>query len=685
MNKKVVAIIQARLGSTRLPGKVLMDINGNALLWHIFKRVSFARTIDKLIIATSTNHEDDKIEKFAQDNGFPLYRGSAEDCLDRYYKAASKFNADIVVRITGDCPLICPGIIDKVVSGYLKGEHDYASNTIIYTYPDGCDVEVFSFDALEKAWEESSDPISREHVTPYIRNSGKFKIISIENESPVNPEEYKWSVDNIKDLEFVREVYRYLYKGSVFTYQEIIKLLNGHPEIKLINANSIANEGYYKSISRSESIKQKVMKINESLRLKKKAEKLIPDCSQTFSKGPSQFVQGVSPSFIKKGNGCYVWDVDGNKFIDYSMALGTVILGYNYPAVTKAVKKQLEDGTIFSLPHPLEIEVAELLVELIPCAEMVRFGKNGSDVTSAAVRLARAYTGRDKIVCCGYHGWQDWYIGTTTRDKGVPEEVKKLTLAFEYNNIESLKQIFNRNKNDIAAVIMEPVGIIEPLSGFLEEVREITNKYGTLLIFDEVITGFRLSLGGAQEYFNVTPDLACFGKAMGNGFPISAIVGKKEIMKLFGEVFFSFTFGGETSSLAAAKVTINELKDKKAIAHIWEQGRKLRDGYNVLAKEHGLESITSCIGLPCRTVVNFKNQNGEDDLLLKSLFQQECIKRGVLFTGGHNICFSHSNRDIENTLKVYSSVFEIVKNAIKEDKVDRLLEGEPVKPIFRKP
>jgi len=685
MSKRVIAIVQARMSSTRLLGKVLKDVAGKPILWHILKRVSSARLIDEVIIATSTSSKDSRIKEFAKENNYRLFRGSESDCLDRYYKAAKGFAADVVVRITADCPLICPEVIDKVISEYLKEGYDYVTNTLLYTYPDGCDVEVFSFKALERAWKECKDAIDREHVTPYIRNSGKFKIKNVESQNPVDPKEYKWSVDRIEDLKFVREVYKHLYKdGKVFSYKKIMNLLKQHPELKKINSRGVMNEGYYRSILNSPKIKPKRIQIKKSLALKKIAQEIIPDCSQTFSKGPSQFIQGVAPVFLERGEGSHIFDVDGNEYIDYGMALGPIILGHNYPVVTNAVKKILEKSTTFTLPHRLEIELAELLCEIIPCAEMVRFGKNGSDATSGAVRVTRAYTGRDRVVCCGYHGWQDWYIATTTRNKGVPEDVKKLTLTFEYNKIETIEKIFDENKNQIACVIMEPVGVVEPQDNFLQKVKEITHRNGAILVFDEIITGFRLSLGGAEGYFNVIPDLACFGKAMGNGFPISAIVGKKEIMKLFEEVFYSFTFGGEIVSIAAAIATIKELKNKNVVKHLWEQGRKIKDGYNVLAKEYGLEKHTQCIGFSPRSVVSFKNVKGEDDLLLKSLFQQECIKRGILFTGGHDICFSHSNKDIDYTLRVYRTVLEMLKDAIKKNEVKKLLEGKPVRPVFRK-
>lgn len=682
----VGAIIQARMASTRLPRKTLMEIEGKPMLWHLIERLKHSKLVDKIIIATTYNPKDKAIVDFAKKYSLLVMRGNEDDVLDRFYQAAKIIKANTIVRVTPDCPLLDPKIVDEVIAEFLKGGYDYVTNTLIYTYPDGLDVEVFSFDALRKAHREAKSKAEREHITLYIRNSGRFRLKNVLNKNAVSPHLFRWCVDEEKDLEFVRAVYEHLHTdGKIFYMNEVMDLLKKYPQIQKINSGIITNEGYYKSLVSDPPVRPKKINIKKSLVLKRKAEKLIPSCTQTFSKGPSQFVQGVAPVFLEKGKGSHIWDVDGNEYIDYTMALGPVILGYTYPAVTEAVKKYLDSGTTFTLPHRLEIELSELLTEIISCAEMVRFGKNGSDVTSGAIRLARAYTGRDKVICCGYHGWQDWYIGTTTRNKGVPKAVSNLTLAFEYNNITSLEKIFIENRNQIAAVIMEPIGVVEPEDNFLMKVKELTHKNGALLIFDEVVTGFRLALGGAQEYFNVIPDLACFGKGMGNGFPIAAVVGKKEIMKLFDEVFFSFTFGGEIMSIAAAIATIKEIKEKNVIAHLWEQGRKLRDGFNVLAKEYGADKVTQCIGLSPRTVITFKDEEKGEDLLLKSLFQQECIKRKILFTGAHNICFNHTNADIDYTLRVYRTALEIITKAKEKNKVAELLRGTSVKTIFRKP
>lgn len=684
-NSRVVAIVQARMGSTRFPGKVLAEIEEHPMLWQVVNRVRMARTVDDVAVATSTESSDQAVADFCAKEGIPCFLGSENDVLDRFYQAAKSYEANAIVRITADCPLIDPQIIDRVVAVYLQGKYDYVTNTLRYTYPDGMDVEAFSFAAIEKAWREARMPAEREHVTPYIRTSSRFLIFNVENEVDLSSQNLRWTVDEPSDLEFVRAIYSHFGNNqNPFGLAHILLLLEEEPHLIEINAGKIRNEGYYKSLAEEHPMKPQNRPLEQSQALKAAAQNLIPSCTQTFSKGPTQFVQGVAPVFLVRGEGSHVWDADGNEYIDYPMALGPIILGHNYPAVTEAVMRQMKDGTTFSLPHPLEVEVAELLVQAIPCAEMVRFGKNGSDATSGAVRVARAYTGRDIIACCGYHGWQDWYIGTTTRNKGVPKAVQELTIPFEYNNIESLERIFADHPDQVAAVIMEPIGVEEPRNGFLQKVQELARYNGALLIFDEVITGFRLAIGGAQEYFDVTPDLACLGKAMANGYPISAVVGAREIMELFDEVFFSFTFGGETLSLAAVMSTIAEIREKNVIGHLWEQGQRLKDGYNVLAREFGVQSYTECIGLSPRTIIAFKDEAEAESLVLKSLFQQECLKRGVVFSGGQNVCFSHTNADTEHTLRVYRTAMEILAEAIRADDVHNRLEGEPVQPVFRK-
>lgn len=678
------AIIQARMGATRLPNKVLLPIVGYPILWHVVTRAKRAKTVNQVVIATSTNPENDSIEAFCQENQFTYYRGSENDVLDRFYQAAKQYEADIVIRITADCPLTDPAIIDQTVNQLLDEQADYATNTFTYTYPEGMDVEVFTFHSLETAWKNASSQREREHVTPYIRNHNGFKHVSVENPNP-NPVQNCLSIDRENDYQLVKTIFEKLYvQNPYFGVDEVVKLMVSEPALQSINQSNTMNEGAYLSYTKEPPVEPKQMNLSRSRELLNQAANLIPSKTQTFSKGYTQFIQSSSPNYAQKAHGAVFWDVDGNEFLEYTMSLGPILLGHSYPTVIEAVQKSLLDGTIFSLPHELEIEVSQMIVDAVPSAEMVRFGKNGSDVTSAAVRVARAFTGRDMIACCGYHGWQDWYIGTTTRKLGVPQAVYDLTKTFEYNRIESLEALFHQYPNQIAAVIMEPIGIVEPENNFLQQVKELTHQHGALLVFDEVITGFRMSIGGAQSYFNVIPDLTCCGKAMGNGFPVSAIAGRADVMRKFDDIFFSFTFGGETLSLAAAKAVMQTLIQEPVHAHIWALGKKLRDGLNTLANYYQLSNIVYCKGLPPRCSVMFQEKDSHIPIL-KSLFQQECMKRGLFFTGTHFICYSHTQAQIDFTLRVYRTVLEILAEAVASNHPETWLEAAPTQPVFRRP
>ncbi|MFC2133875.1 aminotransferase class III-fold pyridoxal phosphate-dependent enzyme [Bacteroidota bacterium] len=420
--------------------------------------------------------------------------------------------------------------------------------------------------------------------------------------------------------------------------------------------------------------------IEKSDQYYKRALGLIPSVTQTLAKGPTQYVNGVSPKYLLKGKGARVWDVDGNEFIDYNMGIGPISLGYAYPSVDNAIKKQLVDGITYSLMHPLEVEIAELMREVIPNAEAVRYSKTGADVTTAAIRLARAYTGKNKILCCGYHGWHDWYISVTARNYGIPEVVKNLTHTFPYNDIEAFK---NSIDDDVAAVILEPVVFEEPKDNFLHKIANICRDKGIVLIFDEMWTGFRMALGGAQEYFGITPDLATYSKAVANGMPVAMLTGKRKLMDLADQdIFFYTTFGGEALSLAAAKATINEIKTKDVPKYLNDKGQLLKDGYNQITSKLKMD-YTKAIGYNFRSMITFNDSAG-NPLELKSLVQQEMIKRGILWQGFHNMSFSHNDKDIEYTLRVYEEVLPILKKAINNGNVKEMLRGEPVQPVFRK-
>ncbi|MDQ3194039.1 MAG: aminotransferase class III-fold pyridoxal phosphate-dependent enzyme [Bacteroidota bacterium] len=420
--------------------------------------------------------------------------------------------------------------------------------------------------------------------------------------------------------------------------------------------------------------------ITESNRIFERSEGLIPAHTQTLAKGPTQWIKGIAPKYLVKGKGSHVWDADENEYIDYNMGIGPIVLGYCYDKVDDAITKQLKDGITFSLMHPLEVELSEKIRSIVPNAESVRFSKTGCDVTTAAVRVARAFTKREKVLCCGYHGWHDWYISVTDRNAGIPESAKELTYTFNYNDIESLIQSLDQ---ETACVILEPFVFEEEKDNFLKEVYEACKKNGTLLIFDEMWTGFRIAPGGAQEYFGITPDLACYSKAIANGMPISVITGREDVMRLFEkDVFFFTTFGGEALSLAAALATIEEIQKNNVPEFLSRQGQKLKDGYNKIAGELEM-NYTKCFGYNCRTIMTFDPGEG-NPLEMKSLVQQEMIRKGILWSGFHNMCYSHSNEDIEYTLRAYADVLPVLKRAFEEKKITAYLKGDPVEPVFRK-
>jgi glutamate-1-semialdehyde aminotransferase len=421
--------------------------------------------------------------------------------------------------------------------------------------------------------------------------------------------------------------------------------------------------------------------ISASNELYERAVEIMTPVTQTLAKGPGQYINGVAPKYVKKGKGARVWDVDDNEYLDFNMGIGPLSLGYCYPKVDEAIIEQLKNGITFSLMHQLEVTLSELIHQIIPNAEAIRISKTGADVTSAAIRVSRAFTGRKKVLCCGYHGWHDWYIGVTSRNSGIPEEVKNLTATFEYNNLESVRALLDE---DTACVILEPFIFEAPTNDFLQELKALCEFNGTLLIFDEMWTGFRIALGGAQEYFNVTPDLACYSKAFANGMPIALLTGRKDVMSLFNEeVFFFTTFGGEALSLAAAVATIEEMIDKDVPAYLAEKGKILKDGYNNIAEELGIDHYTKCVGYDCRSMVTFDAFAG-NPLELKSYVQQELIKRGILWSGFHNMCYSHTDEDIAYTLKAYRAVLELLKIAVANNEVSASLKGKPVEAVFRK-
>ena len=421
---------------------------------------------------------------------------------------------------------------------------------------------------------------------------------------------------------------------------------------------------------------------SKSTKFLHRAEKSIPLGSQTFSKSRTQYPVGVSPLFINRANGTYVWDIDGNKYIDLVNSLAAITIGYKNNKIDNSVRKQMKKGSIFSLPGILEAEVAELIIETVPSAEMVRFAKNGSDVTTAAIRLSRAYTGKEEIAFCGYHSWQDWYIGSTSMNKGVPKDVAKLSHRFIYNDIESLRKIFENRPNKIAAVILEPMTSEYPKNIFLNEVKDLAKKNNSILIFDETITGYRYSIGGAQLEFNVTPDLTTLGKGIANGYPLSAIVGKREIMKEIENIFFSGTFGGELLSLAAAKTVIQMHLNFDITGRITSVGSKIALELQKIINSYKMEEFLHISGHPTWKFLNWEGNEKFNTQVIKTYFMQEMFKKGVLVLSTHNNSLSLTEKISEQVINIYGEVISDLSKSISDTSLLSKLHVKPIQPLF---
>ncbi len=680
--KKTVCIIQARMNSTRLPKKALIDIGGKTCIQRVVERVKKSKLLDEIWIATTKKKEDQVFKRVCEINDINYFQGEVNDVLSRYYNILKVSHADFIVRITADCPLIDASIIDKAVKLIKIKNCDYVSNTLERTFPDGIDVEVFSSKALNKTFKEAKHPFLKEHVTPYMHGlvpegikAGKFKLAMLP--SKLNYGNYRLTLDRKEDLELIRVIYSSL--GEHCSWKEAIKLIQKNSSLKKINSHININEG---SLISMKKFNMKNRYKNSNL-LFKKAIKLIPTGSQTFSKSYLQWPLNASPLFLQKGKGCVITDVDDNKYIDYLLALLPIIIGYANNEIDQAVYGQARKGTILSLSHPKEIELSEKLVSMIPYAEMVKFSKNGSDVLSAAVRLARAFTGRDLIAVSGYHGWHDWYIGTTSRNIGIPKAVSRLTKKFNFNDIDSLKRIIRKNPEKFAAIILEPDTFEKPEISFLKEVRRICDLYGIILIYDEIICGFRTMLGGASKKYGVFPDLGCFGKAMANGYPLAALVGRRNIMKKLEEAFISGTFSGELLSIQACLTTIKIIERDNVISKLEKLGKNLKNELNKILKNEKLDTEITFEGNDWWPRLNILETELNRDIF-NSLLRQEFLSNGLFLGASLNLCHSHCANNIQTqTLKKFKTALNIFKSKKVSKNPEKYLKGKKIQAVFK--
>jgi glutamate-1-semialdehyde 2,1-aminomutase len=665
---KVVAIVQARMGSTRLPGKVMRKINGQPLIEILLYRLSQVNRIDKIVIATSNSIENDSLVDFVEKLGYDTYRGSESDVLDRIYKTATTYNADVIVRITGDCPLVDPKLVDEMLLKYHEKKCDFLWNDNPPTYPDGLDVDIFNYNSLELAWENATSTKDREHVVYYMTDSKKINVLTHVYEKDYSNE--RWTVDEKEDLAVIENVINYFSPSLDFSWNEVISLKEKRADLFEENINFLRNEGGI---------------MGNGQKLWKRAKRVIPGGNMLLSKRSEMFLPEKWPAYFSKSKGCYVWDLDNNKYTDMSiMGIGTNILGYGHPEVDDAVRSVIDQGNMSTFNCPEEVYLAEKLVELHPWSDMVRFARTGGEVNAIAVRIARAASGKEKVAVCGYHGWHDWYLAANLGDnkalnghllpglepKGVPRELKGSVLTFNYNRFDQLQKIVD--ENDVGVIMMEVLHSEEPKDDFLSKIRDIATKKNIILIFDEISSGFRQTFGGIHKLFNVEPDMAVFGKALGNGYPIAAVIGKRDIMDEAQSTFISSTFWTDRVGPTAALKTLEVMDKEKSWEKITELGRYVQKSWEKLGVTHDLDMSVG--GIPAISTFSFNNNNS---LKYKTYITQEMLKRGYLSSNLLFSCISHSEGIIDGYLGELDELLAVVSKCDQGEKnIDDLLDGQ---------
>ena len=692
---KTLAILQARVTSSRLPGKVLKPIMGRPMLALQIERVLRSKNIDQLIIATSTDRSDDRLATFCLDMNVHCYRGSLKDVLDRFYQAAQTCKPDHIVRITGDCPLIDPEVIDEVIAFYLNGDYDYASNSVEPTFPDGLDVEIFRFSALEGAWKEACLPSQREHVTPFIHQQpNRYRIGHYKNTEDLS--HLRWTVDEPEDFDLVNKIYEELYPAEPnFRMADVLHLLQQRPEWLTINKQFERNEGFIKSLHEDRQREDmRHLKLEKSIALQEHARNRIPGLSQLLSKRPDQFSYGVWPGYFSRAKGVEIWDLDENRYIDMSVGgIGANVLGYADPDVDQAVKDAIEKGTSASLNCPEEVELADLLCELHPWAEKVRFARTGGEAMAIAVRIARAFTGRDRIAFCGYHGWHDWYLAANLGTEnalgehllpglepvGVPKALMGTAFPFRYNQLKELQSICESNRNEIAAIVMEPIRNEHPIPGFMEGVRNLADEAGAVLIVDEISAAFRMNTGGAHLVLGMDPDMAVFSKALGNGYPMAAIIGKSAVMEAAQRSFISSTYWTERIGPVAALATIKKHRKYDVGNHLAKIGQDVQNGWRELFEKHGIKAHIG--GIPAMSHFTFDHEKA---LVLKALFVQAMLEKGFLATTGFYAMFAHQEEHVTAYLDAVNQVLPFLNEALSSGYSESFLIGQPAISGFKR-
>jgi glutamate-1-semialdehyde 2,1-aminomutase len=663
---KTVAIVQARMGSIRLPGKVMRPICGVPLIALLLERLAKSRRIDQIVLATSNDARNDSLAKCVRELGHVVYQGSEHDVLDRFYQAAVEVGADVVVRITGDCPLIDPVLVDDVIGRFVESGADYACNTSPPTYPDGLDTEVFSYQVLKSAWTQAKSAHEREHVTPFIRDSKQFICVNHANGTDVSTE--RWTVDEPEDFDLVTRIFESFYPRRDFSWIEALALRADHQEWFMTNRHLTRNQG---------------QEMGQGQKLWKRAKRVIPGGNMLLSKRAEMFLPEQWPAYYSKAKGCKVWDLDGNEYVDMSiMGIGTNTLGYGHPEVDAAVRATIDAGNMSTLNCPEEVYLAEKLIELHPWAHMARFARSGGEANAIGIRIARAASGKDKVAVCGYHGWHDWYLAANLGDQknlaghllpglepnGVPQELRGTVLPFNYNRLDELDALLNAH--DIGVIMMEVSRNEGPVDEFLHKVRKLATQRGIVLIFDECTSGFRQTNGGLHKLYGVEPDMAMFGKALGNGYAITATIGRREVMEAAQTSFISSTFWTERIGPTAALKTLEVMARTRSWEQITQIGRDITERWKALAGRHAISIRTG--GLAALT--NFAIDSPHA-LEYKTLITQEMLGKGYLAGTSVYVCTDHTPAIVARYIEALDAVFGLIKECENGRDVRALLKG----------
>ena len=661
---KTIAIVQARYASTRLENKIMMPVMEKPIIKILLMRLAKSKQLDQVVVALAKDDKNNIIKKTIKDLGFEVFEGDELNVLDRFYKASTKYSADNIVRITSDCPMSDVDLIDSMILDFKASSVDYMSNTNPPTYPDGFDVEIFTQQALKTAWEEAENFNDKEHVTTFLINNSQFEKKNITYKKDFS--HIRVTLDYLEDYEVIKKIFEYFNGDIYFNLGDVIKLYLAQKDIFIenqkFNKRNIQNTGQ---------------------KLWIKAKKIIPGGNMLLSKRPEMFLPKKWPAYFSKSKGCEVWDLDGNKFFDLClMGVGTNILGYSNKEVDAAVIQNINKGNMTTLNCPEEVLLSEKILELHPWADMVRLARTGGEANAIAIRIARAASGKDKIAICGYHGWHDWYLATNIENKenlsshllagldakGVPKALKGSVIPFNYNDFDYLSKIVT--EQNIGIIKMEPKRNYDPKNNFLQKVRKLASENNIVLIFDECTSGFRETNGGLHKKFDVDPDIAIFGKALGNGYAITSIIGRKEIMDEAQSTFISSTFWGERIGPTAAIKTLEVMKNNKSWETISNMGIYLKHNLEKIAKNYDLKF--EVFGIASLVTFIFKSEN---HIKYKTLITQEMLKKGYLASNNIYVSISHSKNIVDDYLFEMEKIFKVIKGCEDGKDIDSYLDG----------